>query len=562
MRVWKLLAPRTRILHGMLKTVTLALLLAFRPGGLPDVDPVADAIRRQLESAGQPLEIHLGSELIHAAVALPAFYERNGFAPAWSKAGRFTPNVRQFLDAVAASESEGLRSSDYHLSELEQRIATGRTNPERLAETDLLLTDAFLILAAHIVSGRVAPETFDAEWIATRREVDVTAVLQRVVNDGESPSQALRELRPHYTGYGNLVKALARYRRIEADGGWPRIGPGASLKVGETDAAVPRLRRRLAITDDLAPTSAVDPLSEIFDEELVAAVIRFQRRHGLDDDGVVGAKTREALDIGAGRRARTIELNLERWRWLPQELGRRHLLVNVPRFRLHVAEGEKEVLAMRVIVGRAVRRTPVFSDTMRYLVFSPSWEVPPTILRQDKLPLLRKNPGYAAEQNMHVFEQREGRWVETDVNAIDWSRANASNIRLRQQPGPNNALGLVKFMFPNPFSIYLHDTPSRELFARSQRDFSSGCIRIEQPAELAHYLLRDDPRWTPEAIRAAMVSGKERSVTLSEPIPVHIQYWTAWAEDDGAIAFGPDIYNRDVKLDAALRLPPPTGDEE
>jgi murein L,D-transpeptidase YcbB/YkuD len=255
-------------------------------------------------------------------------------------------------------------------------------------------------------------------------------------------------------------------------------------------------------------------------------------------------------------------LNLERWRWLPQDLGSRYLLINIPAFHLYVSESGEDVLTLRVIVGRVVRRTPVFSDTMRYLVFSPSWDVPPTILRQDKLPAIRENPAYAVEQNMRVFQLTDGTWTEIDPLTVDWSSATSSTIRLRQRPGPSNALGRVKFMFPNPFNVYLHDTPSRELFARSQRDFSSGCIRVERPAELAEYLLRDDPAWTPQAIRAAMVSGQERSVTLPRPLPVHIQYWTAWVGRDGVVQFRRDIYDRDAKLDAALRLPPPTEPEE
>ena len=322
-----------------------------------------------------------------------------------------------------------------------------------------------------------------------------------------------------------------------------------------TDPRVVALRERLLATGDLAVGGA--DAMDVFDEPLADAVARFQRRHGLDDDGAVGPKTREALNVSAATRVRQIELNLERWRWLPQDLGERHLLVNVPGFSLRLSEHGEDVLSMRVIVGRVVRRTPVFSDTMRYLVFSPSWTVPPTILRADKLPALRKHPALAVEQGFRVLHLREGAWVEVDPLTLDWSSVTPATIQLRQKPGPKNALGLVKFMFPNAFSVYLHDTPARELFAKSRRDFSSGCIRVERPAELAQALLRDDPVWTPEAIRAAMESGEERSVSLPKPIPVHIEYWTAWAGSDGVVQFREDIYERDAKLDAALRLPPP-----
>ncbi len=524
-------------------------------GSLPEVDPVAEAIRLRLEAAGHPAVIRIGDELVHASLALPTFYERRGFTPAWSQRGRWAPRADQLVRLIGAVGAEGLRPSDYHLAALRARLERPEPSIERLVEADLLLTDAFLILAAHTVSGRIDPATFDPEWIAVRREVDVSALLERVAG-GQDPAQALRGLQPAHAGYARLVDALARHREIAAAGGWPRIGAGPSIKPGMTDPAVAVLRRRLAASGDLADTGVPD-LPERYDDVVVAAVVSFQRRHGLDDDGVVGPKTREALQVDAASRVRQIELNLERWRWLPQELGRRHLLVNVPDFRLRVSDAGNEVLTLRVIVGRAMRRTPVFSDMMRYLVFSPSWEVPPTILRQDKLPELRKDPGYAAAQNMRVFQRTDGGWTEVDAAQVDWPRATAANVRLRQRPGPANALGGVKFMFPNRFNVYLHDTPARELFARSQRDFSSGCIRVETPLELAVYLLSEDPAWTRETILAAMQAGQERSVSLPRPIPVHIQYWTAWAAEDGTVQFRRDIYGRDGKLDAALRLPPP-----
>ncbi|MDX1387574.1 MAG: L,D-transpeptidase family protein [Acidobacteriota bacterium] len=539
--------------------VLLTLVLTNVPLGISATERVGEAIRRQLEYAGEPAAIHIGDDVVYASHALPAFYERRGFAPAWSSAGRFERRARKLLETIREVEAEGLRPSDYHLDALVAGLEASAPGVEDLAATDLLLTDAFLILAAHIVSGRVDPATFEPEWIATRREVDVAALLEDVVA-GDGVRKTLRELRPDHAGYERLVKALSRYREIASRGGWPLIGPGPSLKPGTTDPAVAVLRRRLTIAGDYRGGEAAEP--DRYDDSLVEATVRFQQRHGLEDDGVVGPKTREALDVSAARRARLIELNLERWRWLPQELGDRYILVNVPGFDLRVSESGEEVLAMRVVVGRAMRRTPVFSDVMRYLVFSPSWEVPPTILRLDKLPEIRKNPNYAIEQNFRVFQLGDGRWTEVNPLEVEWSRATAATIRLRQRPGPNNALGLAKFMFPNAFNVYLHDTPSRELFARSQRDFSSGCVRVEKPAELAYYLLHDDPAWTREAVVAAMESGQERSVTLPRPIAVHIEYWTAWVEAGGVVQFRRDIYGRDARLDAALKLPPPSEPEE
>jgi murein L,D-transpeptidase YcbB/YkuD len=292
-------------------------------------------------------------------------------------------------------------------------------------------------------------------------------------------------------------------------------------------------------------------------------VKHFQKRHGLDIDGIVGSKTLGALNVTAAERLRQIEVNMERWRWLPRDLGDRYIRVNIAGFELDVFEAGRQVMNMRAITGRDYRRTPVFSDMMTYLVINPYWNVPWNIAVKDKLPLIRENPDYLAQQKMILMSGWGADVVEIDPSTIDWSEVTPKDFvwRLRQDPGPLNALGRIKFMFPNKFNVYLHDTPSRELFEQAVRTFSSGCIRIEHPVDLAEYLLRGYPEWTRPAILAAIDKGDERTVRLLEPIPVYVLYCTAWVDETGEISFRNDVYGRDgVVADALLELPPEPGE--
>ena len=299
--------------------------------------------------------------------------------------------------------------------------------------------------------------------------------------------------------------------------------------------------------------------AELFDEALEKAVKRFQQRHGLTADGAAGAATRAELNVSADRRVDQLELNLERWRWLPQDLGRRHILVNIPAFELEVLEEDAAVLAMRVVVGvpDSGQHTPVFSDTMRYLVLNPYWQVPDDIARKDLLAHVQRDSTYLTQQKIRVFKGWGPEAKEVDPATVEWSAITADNFpyRLRQDPGPINSLGRIKFMFPNKFNVYLHDTPSRPLFGRTRRDFSHGCIRIQKPIELALYLLRKDSRWNREALLGALDEVVDRTVPLPEPIPIHLLYWTAWADENGTIEFRRDIYGRDAPLLEALRAP-------
>jgi len=349
-----------------------------------------------------------------------------------------------------------------------------------------------------------------------------------------------------------------RYREIAAKGGWPMVPHGSKMQKGDRSERILALSGRLIATGDL--DRRFRNSEGLFDDALEQAVRRFQQRHGLEVDGVVGLSTLAALNVPVEERIRQIELNMERWRWLPRDFGQRYILVNIANFELDVVEDGKPLMIMHIVVGRPYRRTPVFSDKITYLVLSPYWHVPKNIAIQDMLSLIRNDTNYLAKHNIKVFQGLGTDTREIDAKTIDWSKVTAENFnyRFRQGPGPMNALGRVKFMFPNKFNVYLHDTPSRELFAKTERAFSSGCIRIEKPIELAEYLLRDDPQWTRDNILAVIDKLVEQTVPLPKLIPIHILYCTAWANEDGSIQFRNDIYGRDKLLDEALREGPPS----
>ena len=529
---------------------------------------VAERIRTRIEAAGTVADLRAGGEPIYESQVLPGFYEQRLYRPAWSDKRGPTRLADDLVGALRRADLEGLRSEDYHLAGIEAVLAAVRADakrgpaitPDRWAELDLLLTDAFLVYGAHLLAGRVNPETLTPEWVANRRSADVASVLEGALESGKIAG-ALEKLAPRHPGYRRLREALARYRELAARGGWPAIPEGSTLQRGDRGRAVDALRERLRLEDDLGPVEERD--ADPFDEALEQAVRKFQRRHGLEADGAVRAATLAALNVPVERRVEQLELNLERWRWLPQELGRRHIIVNIAAFELDVVDDGAVVLTMRVVVGRPYNRTPVLSEMMRYLVLNPYWHVPRSIAAEEMLPKVRRDPSYLARHKLRVFPSSSPDAPEVDPATVDWTAITPARFPfwLRQDPGPLNALGRVKFMFLNKYNVYLHDTPARPLFEETQRDFSHGCIRIEQPIELAAYLLRKDPRWTRGAILRALDEAVDRSMPLPEPIPVHLLYWTAWADTDGTIQFRRDIHDRDPPLLEALRARPPTQEQ-
>lgn len=343
-----------------------------------------------------------------------------------------------------------------------------------------------------------------------------------------------------------LKSALSRYQNIAEKGGWPAVPAGPLMKKNGRGRRVEILRSRLISADEFGYSMAKD--FELFDVALEQAVRDFQKTHGLKADGIVGPHTLAALNVPVEERLRQIRVNVERWRQFSRDFGQRYILINTANFELKIVENEQTVASMRAVVGRPNRPTPVFSAEMTHMVLNPYWYIPSRIAREDILPKIRRDPEYLLQQNIRVFRVLDDRMLEVDREMIDWSMvtAGAFTYRLRQDPGPLNALGRVKFIFPNNFSVYIHDTPARELFRKTKRNFSSGCIRIEQPVDLAEYLLRSDSKLTREVIRAVLDSGGRQVVRLPKPIPVHIVYYTAWVDEKGTVQFRDDIYGRDM----------------
>lgn len=514
-----------------------------------------DRVRQRLEVAFESNSLEVLGESLHAGQLLQRAYSARSFRLFWVTVGGLQPAGESFARWLGEEpDKHGLPASDYHLLVIEE--LRGAIDADSLVDLELALSDAFLMLGSHFLAGRLNPESLDPEWRANRRHRDLAPIIDRAATLSQ-PGDALMNLLPQSAGYQQLVRRLSELRDVQAHGGWPVVPQGPTLREGDDDARVVKLGERLRASDDFDR----DP-SAHFDSELAAAVRRFQSRHGLGADGIVGQATLKALNVPVERRIDQITVNLERWRWLPENLGDRYVLVNIAGFTLDVIDQDDTMLSMRVVVGQPYRRTPVFSNSITYLVLNPSWEVPTSIAIKDKLPLLKSDPGFVARQGYALLEGWGASETVVDPLTVDWATVTAKNFRfrLRQSPGPYNALGRVKFMFPNEFSVYLHDTPSRDLFLRDSRPFSSGCIRLERPLELAELLLAANPSWNRAAIDRAIGTGKETLVRLPKGVPVHLLYWTAWVDADDILQLRDDIYSRDTKVLRLLRVTPPDYD--
>ncbi len=475
--------------------------------------------------------------------ALRAYYKDRAGTLLWLGTDRMTT----LINRLTRAEEDGLDSSQYPVADLKARLSSVATaDTQALAETELVFSAAFLAYASDLKVGRLSPRKLDPELFAQTKTIDGVAALAKL-SDYKDLRVFFRLWAPHNPEYRALRVLLSVHREIAASGGWPTVPPGETLKPGMRDSKVSRMRARLKASGDITVDSAKP---DVYDPALVMAVKRFQKRHGLEPDGVVGKQTVAAMNVPVEERIRQIVLNMERWRWLPEDLGDRYILVNIAGFKLTLVDSGAVWDRMRVAVGKPYRRTPVFSDRIRYLEFNPYWTVPYSIATRDLLPKIKKNPGILKVKGYELL--RDGKSVAPET--INWSSLSRNNFpyTLRQKPGPKNALGRVKFMFPNQFAVYLHDTPGRQVFGHASRAFSSGCIRLARPIDLAELVLRETPGWKRERIDAVLETGKRTVVNLAKRLPVHLTYSTAWSGEGGTINFRPDIYGRDKSLHEAL----------
>ncbi len=484
---------------------------------------------------------------------LLAVYLELGIQPLWVNGNGPTDQAEQIFAALKGVYADGLNPDDYgvHRIASEWRSQTAA----QLARLDIDLTLGLLAFIYDMREGRLAPRLENAKLFDQAGCVIFNPVAS--ISDARNASDMasyLAGFAPAHRHYRVLKEQLKKYRNIAEQGGWPLVGLGKTIHLGESDSRVAAIRRLLTITGDLKSVSEMNQV--LYGEELEQAVKVFQDRHGLEMDGVIGKKTIDAFDVSVAKRIQQILINMERWRWTERDLGFKYVLVDIAGFGLQGVVDDSVQLELRVIVGKQHHETPVFSDVIKYTDFNPFWNITPDIASNEMLEKLRKDSNYLDTKHIRLFSSWQADAVELVPQSIDWSQVSEKQIRrykLRQDPGPWNALGVVKFVFPNKYNVYIHDTPARDLFDKTDRAFSHGCIRVREPKQLAEFLLADnDVRWTQEMIGEVIDTAERKVVRLQQLIPVHLVYQTAWVDKNGAMHFSKDLYGRDQQLVHAL----------
>ncbi len=537
-----------------MRSVVVAFMLVTLHGTLRAQEPparsVTDELARMVDALRRGAAVRIGDRRILPDDLVLAVYARAGTQPIWTSRHA----VGDLETAIAGVSRDGLDPEHYHLTAIADR--TGATDARATAELDILGTDALVRSSRDLRFGRVEPDGPTDSALATWMfgGDDGAERLMEVVESGRI-GDALDTVRPGHFVYRGLVQALEDLRYIQGAGGWPRLAAGPTMGLGRFDPRVPELRRRLGLAED--PSVPGEEPSLRFDERLEEAVRIFQHRHGLNEDGLVGALTLSALNVPVERRIDQIRVNLERARWIAHAVPDTFVAVNVAGAKVYLLQGDSVVFETRGIVGTEFTQTPVFAATMTYIDLNPTWTVPAGIV-EEVLGQVQRDAGYLERQGMRVLDA-SGR--EVDAAGVDFSRYTADSFPyvFRQDPGPLNALGRIKLMFPNRHSVYLHDTPTRGLFAAEQRLFSHGCIRVQEPLALAERVIGDPDAWNVETLEAAIATGETRTIDLDRPVPVLVLYWTASVDLHGELHFYGDPYDRDAAVLAGIDADPGRG---
>jgi len=544
--------------------VALGALLAFGCGEKrkePEVEvPKPLRIENEIEtivaSGGEGLGLNDTVGISVTWKRLEGFYKPRRYRPYWSNGRELRRQSKDVLNTIHRVEEAGLDPLDYEWAHLDRLASQSeRTNrpaermrPRTMARFDVTATYAVLRIAEQLRAGRVPRRWLDPDWAVDSLTPPRLEALEKTL--GRDPSKLFAEMEPGHPGYLRLREALARYRAIERDGGWTPIPPGPPLKLGDRGSRVARLVRRLSWTDDYHPSGG----DTVFDARLERAVGSWQARIGIPVSGVVGDATREALNVPVEQRIRQIELNLERWRWLPDSLGSRRVEINIPAYRLDFYKAGQIVRAMRVVVGKRKSPTPIFSDLLTYLELNPTWTMPPSVVQKEIAPLVRRNKNYLQQNHMHIYSLNSTARDTLDPHTVPWKDAETDSFPylVIQDAGPENPLGAIKLMCPNEYDVYLHDSPARSRFSVAVRDYSHGCVRVEHAVELADSLIGATPQDSVK-LDTLIALGTWKRMRMPSGVPVHFLYWTAWVDSVGRMNYREDIYGLDQRLDAALK---------
>jgi L,D-transpeptidase YcbB len=475
------------------------------------------------------------------------FYQKNNFQTKWLSQFAANDLYTAFIADVNESNLYGLNPSDYSINEIESQLGFlyPSKNEAAIIDLDIRITGMFFLFSTHLIDGRVKKTGGgDKIWIREYDSKDDVSILASTT-DIESLHLAITKLQPETDQYKRMQAALKHYKTLaekNQDNDAPIVAKD-KIKPNDVNKAIPAIRKKLALTDMKFDSTRMD--STRYDEQLVSAVKWFQLRHGLEPDGIIGGGTLKFLNQSIKQKISIIELNLERLRWYPQDQGSGYIVVNIPEYKLRVFDDHKQTLEMKVIVGAENTATPIFSDTLHYIVFSPTWAVPTSIIKNEVIPHLQNDSTYYSGKNYTFYKGG----VEFDPSTESWKgqSVNPYAYNVVQQPGADNALGLVKFIMPNRMSIYLHDTPNHRLFSKSYRALSHGCVRLDEPSKLAEYFLSSQKGWTMEMVTKAMYANQTQTIHLKKPYRVQLEYRTAWVDDNGMVNFREDIYGHDAR---------------